>query len=134
MLRKQLMAIAAPKHQTATATRDTGAPAERDERPLHARLGSAFIEWIERYPADHLPASGGVSATVVVTMGLGTLLGGLAAASLDTGTRISAGQARRLACEAGIIPAVLGGKIRGPRPRPHPPVPLQGPTRRDRAP
>ena len=43
-------------------------------------------------------------------MGLGTLMGGLAAASLDTGARISAGQARRLACEAGIIPAVLGGR------------------------
>ncbi|WP_442939970.1 DUF222 domain-containing protein [Nocardioides sp. B-3] len=36
-------------------------------------------------------------------------MGGPAAASLDTGGRISAGQARRLACEAGIIPAVLGG-------------------------
>lgn len=95
MLRKQLMAI-------------TG-QAPRDERPLHERLGWAFIEWIERYAGDRLPTSGGVSATVVVTMGLGTLMGGLAAASLDTGGRLSAGQARRLACEAGIIPAVLGG-------------------------
>ncbi|WP_366519831.1 hypothetical protein [Nocardioides sp.] len=45
-----------------------------------------------------------------MTMSLATLTGGLKAASIDTGTRISAGQARRLACEAGIIPAVLGGK------------------------
>ena len=30
-------------------------------------------------------------------------------AQLDTGHRISPGLARRLACEAGIIPAVLGG-------------------------
>ena len=43
-------------------------------------------------------------------MSLATLTGGLEAASLDTGTRISARQARRLACEAGIIPAVLGGR------------------------
>ena len=28
---------------------------------------------------------------------------------MDTGGRISAAEARRLACEAGIIPAVLGG-------------------------
>ena len=105
MLRKQLMAIAAPKHRAATE-----GSGERDERPLHERLGWAFIEWIERYAADRLPTSGGVSATVVVTMSLGTLMGGLAAASLDTGSRISAGQARRLACEAGIIPAVLGGR------------------------
>ena len=112
-LRKQLMAMAAPKHQAATRKDDpaTDGPAtDKDVRPLHARLGWAFIEWIECCPAAHLPASGGVSATVVVTMGLGTLMGGLAAASLDTGARISAGQARRLACEAGIIPAVLGGR------------------------
>ena len=108
MFRKQLMGIAAPKHQSATQDPD-GRP-DRDDRPLPVRLGWAFIDWIERYPADHLPASGGVSATVVVTMPLGTLQGGLAAASLDTGARLSAGQARRLACEAGIIPAVLGGK------------------------
>ena len=102
--------------QAADGDRLTQAPGRRPplrprarDRPLHVRLGCAFIEWIERYPTDRLPSSGGVSATVVVTMGLGTLMGGLAAASLDSGTRISAGQARRLACEAGIIPAVLGG-------------------------
>ena len=43
-------------------------------------------------------------------MTLDSLLGGLKAARLDTGETISAGLARRLACEAGIIPAVLGGK------------------------
>jgi hypothetical protein len=39
---------------------------------------------------------------------VGTLTGGLRAASLDTGQKITAATARRLACEAGIIPAVLG--------------------------
>jgi hypothetical protein len=43
-------------------------------------------------------------------MTLDTLLGGLKAASIDTGGEISPGAARRLACEAGIIPAVLGGR------------------------
>lgn len=123
-LRKQLLAIAAPKHEggpratTASTAADldgssstatSGAAEAADTRPLGTRLGWALVEWIETYPADALPSSGGTSATVVVTMGLDTLLGGLAAASLDTGTRISAGEARRLACEAGIIPAVLGG-------------------------
>ncbi len=51
-----------------------------------------------------------MSATVVVTMTLETLMGGLKAAQLDTGHRISPGLARKLACEAGIIPAVLGTK------------------------
>ncbi|MGZ6753091.1 MAG: DUF222 domain-containing protein [Nocardioides sp.] len=65
---------------------------------------------IERYPTEKVPAAGGVNATVVVTMDLSTLLGADRAATLDTGERITAGQARRLACEAGIIPAVLGGQ------------------------
>ena len=43
-------------------------------------------------------------------MTLETLMGGLAKASLDTGEVISAGTARRLACEAGIIPMVLGSQ------------------------
>jgi hypothetical protein len=37
-------------------------------------------------------------------------MGGLAAATLDTGDRIAAHTARRLACEAGIVPVVLSGK------------------------
>ena len=103
MLKKLLLGLAAPKHVAATQ----GAGVERAPGP--ERLGRAFGELIERYPADKVPAAGGVNATVVVTMDLATLLGGLRAASLDTGERISADQARRLACEAGIIPAVLGG-------------------------
>jgi hypothetical protein len=39
-----------------------------------------------------------------------TLTGALKAACLDTGEAISPGLARRLACEAGIIPMVLGGE------------------------
>ncbi|MDP2772332.1 MAG: DUF222 domain-containing protein [Nocardioides sp.] len=72
-------------------------------------MGLAFAEYIRRYPTDHLPNTGGVSATVVVMMTLETLMGGLKAAQLDTGTPISPGQARKLACEAGIIPVVLDG-------------------------
>ena len=36
-------------------------------------------------------------------------MGGLKAAQLCDGTRITAGEARRLACQAGIVPIVLGG-------------------------
>lgn len=110
-LRKQLLALANPTRPQVIPGGD-GDPADepaQDRRPLGTRLGWALVEWIETYPAAALPASGGTNATVVVTMPFETLLGGLAAASLDTGTRISAGEARRLACEAGIIPAVLGG-------------------------
>ncbi|QNN54008.1 HNH endonuclease signature motif containing protein [Nocardioides mesophilus] len=70
-------------------------------------LGMGFLELIE-----HLPEDGwsGVNASLVVTIDLQHLRDGLAAAHLDTGVSVSAGQARRLACEAGLIPAVLGGR------------------------
>ena len=43
-------------------------------------------------------------------MTLETLEGGLAPATLDTGRLISAGEARRLASQCGVIPAVLGSR------------------------
>ena len=105
MLKKTLMAIAAPKHRAAV---DGYVPAHA--RPSDHKLGLAFTELIEHLDPDRLPHAGGVDATVVVTMTLETLMGGLKAAQLDTGHRISPGEARRLACGAGIIPAVLGSK------------------------
>jgi len=104
MLEKALRAIAAPKHQRAVH----GAGGYDHTRPSPERMGQALCEYVERYPAEGLPESGGINATVVVTMTLETLRGGLAAAALDTGEEITAGQARRLACEAGLVPAVLG--------------------------
>ena len=105
MLKKHLLAIAAPKHRTHM---DGQAP-EPGRQSAH-RLGEALMEYIEAYPTEKLPKAGGINATVVVTMTVETLMGGLKAAQLDTGHRISPGAARRLACRAGIIPAVLGSK------------------------
>jgi hypothetical protein len=102
MLAKDLKARVARGWQKKTRTDDQRGP----QRTKHA-MGQAFLDYIEA--PRKVPKTGGVAATVVVTMELETLLGGLKAASLDTGGRISAGQARRLACRAGIIPVVLGG-------------------------
>ena len=104
MLKKALLALAAPKHRAAI---DGHAPVPG--RPSPVRLGQALVEYVERYPLDRLPDAGGLAATVVVTMPLETLHGGLKACALDTGEHLSPGEARRLLCEAGIIPAVLGG-------------------------
>src|SRR6478609_268543 len=103
MLAKILRGFAAPKHQAAS-----GPLSER--RPGPQRMGRAFCEFVERYPADRVPDAGGVNATAVVIMTLETLMGGLKAGHLDTGEAISPGQARRLASQAKIIPVVLGGK------------------------
>lgn len=137
ILRKHLMALAAPKHRHATTRPDTTrpvtdasdavagepsasvsnldsllhAPEQRSRRvtqPL--RLGQALCEYILRYPTDQTPDAGGVAATAVVTIPLDTLLGDNGTATLDDGTTLSAGEARHLACQAGIIPAVLDGQ------------------------
>ena len=104
MLKRHLLALANPARHTEAELRDESG----EWKPLRRRLGEAFMEYVERYPADHTPQTAGVNATVVVTMTLEQLLGEHATALLDDGTRMTAGQARRLACEAGIIPAVLG--------------------------
>jgi hypothetical protein len=73
-------------------------------------LGQAFVEMVQRYPNDRLPQSGGTNATILVTMSIETLLGGLESAELLTGHQLSPAEARRQACEAGIVPVVLGGE------------------------
>ncbi len=72
----------------------------------YERQGRAFTELIEHLPADGF-GRGGIG--VMVHLDHQHLLDGLASARLDTGADISAGQARRLACTAGIIPTVLNG-------------------------
>jgi hypothetical protein len=87
-------------------------PGEADTTPTtlryDQRLGLALCELMEHVPVDSLPQAGGLAATITVTLDFAHLLDGLGAAPLSTGTTISAGQARRLACGAGIVPVVLG--------------------------
>ena len=112
ILRKHLDALLSPARHTAPGCDGSQKAQGEAERPplTRHRMGQALLEYLETRPTDTIPSSGGgVAATVVVTMQLDTLMGGLTAASLDTGGRLSAGQARRLACRAGIIPAVLDG-------------------------
>lgn len=76
-------------------------------------LGRAFCDLLEHVDPVTLPAHGGDATSVIVTIPLADLradLGAAAIGGLDSDQRISAGEARRLACTAGIIPAVLGSK------------------------
>ncbi|MGQ2912694.1 MAG: DUF222 domain-containing protein [Aeromicrobium sp.] len=111
MLKTALDALAAPHQKVGTANAATG---EMDEvgfgQTYPQRLGHAFATLVEHLPADQLPSNGGVSAVVTVNLDLDTLMGGVKAAGLSDGTRISAGEARRLACSAQIVPMVLNGK------------------------
>jgi hypothetical protein len=62
---------------------------------------------LEHLPTDRL--HGKVAATVVVNIDAQQLRQDLRAAHLDIDEEISAAEARRLACGAGILPAILGG-------------------------
>ncbi|MEC9052225.1 MAG: DUF222 domain-containing protein [Actinomycetota bacterium] len=109
ILRKQLLALVVHDKPVIAST-----SVEEGERPQPVKaataveLGAALCELLERLDGSQVPEMS-TGATVVVTMTLETLAGGLAAATLDTGDRIAAHTARRLACEAGIIPVVLSG-------------------------
>lgn len=106
ILKRHLQALANPaRHDDADLKDDRG-----EWKPLSQRMGEAFVEYVERYPTEASPLTAGVNPTIVITMTLDQLLGDNAPALLDDGTRMTAGQARRLACEAGIIPVVLGSK------------------------
>jgi hypothetical protein len=115
MLRKALHNIANPKLTDAIARTvgaedpATGASVAVD-KPGPRVLGQAFCRLIETLDLDRIPHSGGLNAAVVVTIPVETLMGGLATATMDTGTTLSPGEARRMACDAGIHPAVLGGQ------------------------
>jgi len=87
--------------------------AETDEfarLPIARQRGEAFVALLENIPTNQLPRHGGTATTVTVTLDYDTLVSGTGVATTSTGDRVTAGQARRLACQAGIIPVVLGGK------------------------
>jgi hypothetical protein len=83
-------------------TGDTRSPTQRRADALREVCGLALR-------TDQLPDHGGERPHLVVTVPFDLLRHQLGAGRLDTGETISAAQVRRLACDATIIPAVLGG-------------------------
>jgi hypothetical protein len=107
ILQKAIHALTAPRRAGLGASSAQAGDPERRRDPAH-RAGLALVELLEHLPTDRL--HGKVAATVVVTLDLETLRERLRAAGLDTGDLVSASEARRLACQAGLVPAVLGGR------------------------
>ena len=113
MLKTVIDAIAAPRrtHLDDGLTRVQRARLEAEnDKPYDRKAGEAFVALVEHLPTDGLPTTGGTPARIIVTIDEAKLRDGVAAASLVTGERVSAGELRRLACNHGILPAVLGGK------------------------
>lgn len=110
-LRQALEKLTAPRRHTRNKA---GEPVEDDTIPTGAptysyadRLGMGFCELLEHLPTEGF---GPVGATVLVHLQYESLLSRLGSARLDTGVTISPGEARRLACGAGIVPLVLNGQ------------------------
>jgi Domain of unknown function (DUF222)/HNH endonuclease len=89
---------------------DPQAIAARDPRSPAARRADALTELCRRALAHgDLPDNGGEKPHLVLTMSWQQLRDATAGGLLDTGDQLTPAAARQLACDALIIPAVLGG-------------------------
>lgn len=106
MLRNALEAISAPQ-----ITTETPHDAVLDEKPTYSqKLGWAFCTLIEAIPADRLPDTAGVGAILTINLDHDVLVDKVKTATLSTGTKLSASEARRMACELRMLPAVFDGE------------------------
>ncbi|MFJ9390543.1 DUF222 domain-containing protein [Nocardioides sp. NPDC101246] len=100
-LRTMLDSLAQPRKWSAE---DKGHKA-----PYDRLLGQAFARVVETYDVDLLPRHGGHATTVFITMSLDQLRADLGTAALGfDGDQITAAEARRMACNADLVPVVLG--------------------------
>ncbi|MGN6412406.1 DUF222 domain-containing protein [Flexivirga sp.] len=123
ILKDAIMATSAPRPAQPTPEAETGEATHgeqvRDERSPGKRRVDALMDLVGA--GARAATSEGVqtaAATVLLTMNLETLTTGSDAATTTSGDVLDAGAARRLACAADLIPAVLGGPSAPPRCRP----------------
>lgn len=100
-LHTYLEAFTSPRHQGL---------GEADRTSVDRKRGQAFCSLMEAVDPRRLPAHGGDATTLIVTVSLDVLCQELGIGELGASDRLAAGEVRRLACTARIIPAVLDGK------------------------
>ncbi|MEO6511539.1 MAG: DUF222 domain-containing protein [Nocardioides sp.] len=93
-----------------TAPRRTPLGEDVERLPAARRRGEAFCAFLENLPTNGLPKHGGSATTVMVLTDLETLRADTGLVETSTGDRLTASHVRRLACQADIIPVVLGAK------------------------
>jgi hypothetical protein len=82
-----------------------------DERTYGQRRADALVEVCRLVlNTGDLPENGGDRPQLTVTIRFSDLRDQVGAATLDTGDRLTATHARRLACDAHLLPAVLGSQ------------------------
>ncbi|MGC4941171.1 DUF222 domain-containing protein [Kribbella sp. DT2] len=97
-----LIFAGAKPHLTPNGTRDPRSRGKRQADALTAVLTAAAST------GTTAPAHGDIKPHITVTIALADLKAGTGVGTLATGTTLSAATIRRLACDAGIIPLVLG--------------------------
>jgi hypothetical protein len=114
LLLTQLHAFASPRRDHLSddplGVLDRRDPDTGERVPYSRLLAQGFCSLLERLPRSAAPQHGGDSASLVVMIDHDRLTEELGVAHLGTGQAITAGEARRLACNAGILPMVLSGK------------------------
>jgi Domain of unknown function (DUF222)/HNH endonuclease len=100
-LEAMLHATAAPQKQP------DGSPDPRSEAERHGDGLADIIHLAAK--SDGLPKHGGSKPHLNVHLDLNTLTDAVATATLDSGTPLCPSAARRLACDADLIPIVLNG-------------------------
>ena len=83
-----------------------------EDVPYTVRMGRALGALAEHLPLDGFSSQGAIPITLTVDIDFDKLRDRLGAAVLSSDTRMSASQARRLACNAGLLPMVLNGSSR----------------------
>ncbi|WP_367650511.1 DUF222 domain-containing protein [Nocardioides sp. zg-DK7169] len=113
-LRTLLEAWTSPRHAASSGDVSGRDPATGARLTQERLMGLAFCSLLESVDPARLPAHGGASTQIVITIDLEALRSGLGhgtlATSGDRETPVSVGEVRRLACHAGIVPAVLGSR------------------------
>lgn len=105
VLRSVLESKTSPRHSCGEQPVGDDAPSSYQHK-----LAEAFCDVLRHLPDDRFGNHGGVAATLLVTISEESLRGKIEQAGTTShGTRISARELRRIACNAGILPAVLNG-------------------------
>lgn len=111
-LKKYLHSFSSPRHDAASGDEITPSryldPVTGRRLPSERVLGESFAAFLEAADPGRMPIQGGDATQVIVTIDWEKLLAGIGVGMAD-GEPIPVGEVRRLACQARVLPAVLGG-------------------------
>ena len=106
LIQAQIDALAQQMHRTALELHDPGVT----QPSWPQRRADALVELARRVAIHReAPKHGGDRPHLVVLINYDDLLGDCHRAGLADGTQLTAGQLRQYACDAGILPVILGG-------------------------